>query len=57
MQPIQMQLSQNQKILSKVFSARSESTSNSKYLEKEDEPQRWFPSEIIDWKMRGYFNA
>ena len=57
MQPIQMQLSQNQKILSKVFSARSESTSNSKYLEKEDESQRWFPSEIIDWKMRGYFNA
>ena len=52
-----MQLSQNQNILSKNFYAFLESKSNLKYLEKEDELQRWFPSEIIDWKMRVYFNA
>ena len=50
MQPIQMQLSQNQKLFSEVFSAFPESTQNLEYLEKEDEPQRPFLCEIIDTK-------
>ena len=57
MQPIQMQLSQNQKLFSKVFSAFPESTQNLEYLEREDEPQRPFLREIIDSKMWGYSNA
>ena len=57
MQPIQMPLSLNQKIFSDFFSAFTESTSNLKYFEEKDEPQRLFVSEIIDCKMRGYFNA
>ena len=57
MQPIQMQLSQNQKLFPEVFSAFPESTQNLEYLEKEDEPQRPFLREIIDSKMWGYSNA
>ena len=57
MKPIQMQLSQNQKIFSDFFSAFPESTSNLKYFETKDEPQMSFVSEIIHCKMRGYLNA
>ena len=57
MQPIQLQLSQNQKIFSDCFSAFPKSTYHSEHFEKEDEPQRIFVSEIIDWKKPGYLNA
>ena len=57
MKPIQMLLSQNQTIFSIFFSAFPESPKNLKYFEKKDEPQRWFVSEIIDCKKRGYLNA
>ena len=43
-----MQLSQNQKIFSEVSSAFPESRYNLKYFEQKDQPQRPFPSEIID---------
>ena len=56
-QPIQMQLSQNEKILSEFFVAFPESASNTEYFGKEDEPQRPFLFEIIDWKRWGYLNA
>ena len=48
MQPIQMQLSQNQKNFFEVFCTFPESKSNSKYLHKEDECQKPFHSEITD---------
>ena len=57
MQPIQMQLFINQKIFPEDFSAFPESTSNTEYFGKEDEPQRPFLFEIIDWKRWGYLNA
>ena len=53
MQPIQMQLSQNQKIFSEFFSALPESTKNLEYFEKKDEPQRLFVFEIINCKRWG----
>ena len=52
-----MQLSQNQKIFSRLFAAFSESKENFEYFEKKDEPQRWFLFEDIDCKKRGYLNA
>ena len=52
-----MQLSQNQKIFSEVFSAFPETRQNLEYFEKEDEPQRAFLSEIIDCKKWGSLNA
>ena len=55
--PIQIQLSQNQKIFSRFFSAFPKSTSNFEYFEEEDEPQRLLISEIIDFKKRAYLNA
>ena len=57
MQPIQMQLSQNQKLFSEVFSAFLESIKNSEYFETKDEPQKEFLSEIIHCKMWDYLNA
>ena len=56
-QPTQMQLSENQKIFSELFSAFLKSGSNLQCFEKEDDPQRLFASEIIDCKNRGYLNA
>ena len=52
-----MLLSLNQKIFSEVCSTFTESTSNLKYFEKKDEPQKSSVSEIIDCKKGGYFNA
>ena len=51
-----MQVSSNQKIFSESFPAFPESTQNFGYFEREDEPQRLFVSEIIDFQMRGYLN-
>ena len=52
-----MQLSGNQKIFSRVFSAFPQSTENSEYFETKDELQWPFLSEIIDWKKWGYLNT
>ena len=57
MQPIQIQLSQNKKEFSAFFSGFPVSTWNLEYFEIKPEPQRWFFSEIIDWKKRTYLNA
>ena len=57
MQRIQMQLSQNLKILSQLLFAFPESTYYLKYFEKHDDPHRLFVSEIIDCKKRCYLNA
>ena len=57
MQPIQMQLSQNQKKFSEFLSAFPESTQNLKDFQKKVEPHRRFLTEIIDWKKRSYLNA
>ena len=43
-QPIQMQLSRNQKTFSEFFFAFAESTKNFEYFGKKDEPLRWFVS-------------
>ena len=51
-----MQLSKNLKIFSEIFAAFAESTYNLEYFEKKDEPQRWFLSEIIDYKKEDYLN-
>ena len=52
-----MQLSENQKKFSELFSAFPVSTQNFIYFEKKFEPQRWFLTEIIDWKKRISLNA
>ena len=52
-----MQLSLNQKMFSEFFSSFPQSTYNLKYFEKKDDPQRLFLFQIIDSKMRGYYNA
>ena len=49
-----MQLSQNQKIFSRFFSALSEYAQSLRYFERKDDPQRWFFAEIIECKMQGY---
>ena len=56
-QPIQMVLSQNQKIFSRFFYAFPESTWNMEYCEQKDELQRLFVSQIINSKKQGYLNA
>ena len=48
-----MQLSPNQKIISEVFAAFTESTNNLEYFEQKDHPPKWFLSEIIDCKKWG----
>ena len=55
--PIQLQLLQNQEIFAEFLSAFPAVTSNLKYLEKEDEPQSLFVSEIIDCKKQSYLNV
>ena len=52
-----MQLSPNQKIFSKFFTALPESIENLPNFQIKDDPQRLFVSEIIDCKKRGYLNA
>ena len=52
-----MQLLQNQEIFVEFLSAFPAVTSNLKYLEKEDEPQSLFVSEIIDCKKQSYLNV
>ena len=52
-----MQLSENEKKFSEFFSAFPVSTQNFIYFEKKFEPQRWFLTEIIDWKKRISLNA
>ena len=56
-QPIQMQLSLNQKMFSEFFSSFPQSTYILKYFEKKDDPQRLFLSQFIESKMWGYLNA
>ena len=56
-EPIQMQLSPNQKMFSEVFSAFLQSTWNWEYFGKGDEPHRRFISPITDFKEEGYLNA
>ena len=53
MEPIQMQLSQNQNIFAGSFSAFHKPISSLEHFKKEDDPQRVFVSEIIDWKKGG----
>ena len=53
MKPIQMLLSQNQKIFSEFFSTLLESTKQLEYFEKKDESQKLFSSDIINSKKRG----
>ena len=50
MQPIQMQLSQNQKNFSQFFSVFPASTYNFEYFQKKVDTHRRFLTEIIDWK-------
>ena len=40
-----------------VFLSISAICKTFEYFEKKEEPQRWFVSEIIDCKKRGYLNA
>ena len=49
-----MQLPQNQKIFSQLFSAFKKSTSNFKYFQRDEDPQRLLVSEIVDCKKPGY---
>ena len=49
-----MQLAQNQKIFSQLFSAFKKSTSNFKYFQRDEDPQRLLVSEIVDCKKPGY---
>ena len=52
-----MQLSNNQKKFSQVFSKLSEYIKNLEYFQKKFERQRWFPSEMNDWEKRSSLNA
>ena len=52
-----MQLSQNLKIFSGSFSAFPEPIYNLENFEKKVEPQRWYPSESIEWKKQSYLNT
>ena len=52
-----MQLSQNQKKISQIFSAFVESRKKLQYFQKNVAPQSWFLFQIIDWKKRSYLNA
>ena len=52
-----MQLSQNQKIFSEFFSAFPKYSLNLEYFEKEDDLQRLFFSEYIDWEKWGNLNG
>ena len=56
-QPIQMQLYQKIEIFYQFLSKFLKSTSSFEHFEKKDEPHRWFISEVIDCKERGYVNA
>ena len=56
-EPIQMQLSRNQKIFSEFFSAFPKYSLNLEYFEKEDDPQRLFFSEYIDCEKWGNLNG
>ena len=51
------QLLKNRKIFSEFFSAFLKSTQKLEYFEKEDDPPRFFVSEIIDCKKRSFLNA
>ena len=53
-QPIEMQLSPNQKIFSEFFSAFPESALKFRILWEKDNPQRLFVSEIKERKNTGY---
>ena len=52
-----MQLSQNQKNFSEFFFAFPESTYNLEYFYKTVQPQRGFPSQIIDWKKWSFLTT
>ena len=52
-----MQLSQKLKNLSELFSKFLKSTSNFEHFEKKYEPDSWFTSENIDWKMRCFLDG
>ena len=51
-----MQLSQNQKLFSELFTSFQESTKNVESLKKKDDHHRRFLSEILDWKLWGDLN-
>ena len=57
MKPIQMLLSQNQKLFGEFFSAFVESTKNLEYFEKKDIPRKSFVAESLDCKKLRYLNA
>ena len=48
-----MQLPQNQKIFSQLFSASKKSASNLKYFQRDDDPQRLLTSEIYRLQKAG----
>ena len=52
-----MQLSQKLKNLSELFSKFLKSTSNFEHFQKKYEPDSWFTSENIDWKMRCFLDG
>ena len=52
-----MQLYQKIEIFYQFLSKFLKSTSSFEHFEKKDEPHRWFISEVIDRKERGYVNA
>ena len=52
-----MQLFQNQKTFSEFFCTFPKSMENLKYFGKKDESQRFFVSEIINFKKGVYLNA
>ena len=56
-QPVQMQLYQKIKISYQFLAKFLKATSNFEHFEKKGEPHRWFISEVIDCKKRGYINA
>ena len=52
-QPIQLQLSKEQKIFSQFFAAFQKSASNVKHFEKKDNPHRLCVSQITDCERCG----
>ena len=52
-----MELSQNLKRFLQLFFRIPESTRNFQYVKKKAKGERWFLSQIIDWKLRSYLNA
>ena len=57
MQPIQMQLSQNQKTFCWFFYAIFESSLNFEHFQKKDDPYSWCISEATYSETRGYINV